>query len=148
MYHQPIKLPFSKLCKSVKSCLWLTFTLLHQFEPVLLFETLFFFLFSMLYTKYFLSIWSCQCLKQISFKIEKILSCLFWKQTWAIGYISMKHAWINECQCLFQYMLQAGYPPQDDLWSMARMKKQNENENEKWKMQMKSSLSWKPERAA
>ena len=45
MYHQPIKLPFSKLCKSVELCIWLTLTLLHQFEPVLLFETLFSFYF-------------------------------------------------------------------------------------------------------
>ena len=44
----------------------------------------------------------------------------------------MKHAWMNECQCLFQYMLQAGYSPG---WSVVngknektRMKRKNENE--------------------
>ena len=41
MYHQPIKLPFSKLCKSVGSRLWLATTPICRFEPMLLFETLF-----------------------------------------------------------------------------------------------------------
>jgi hypothetical protein len=62
------------------------------------------------------------------FENWKIFFCLFWKQTWATGYISMKHAWINACQCLFQYMLQAGYSPG---WSVVNGK--NEKTEWKWK---------------
>ena len=44
----------------------------------------------------------------------------------------MKHAWMNECQYLFQYMLQAGYSPG---WSVVNGKneKQDEIKNEKMK---------------
>ena len=148
MYHQPIKLPFSKLCKSVKSCLWLIFTLLHQFEPFYCLKLYFSFYFQCFIYKIF-SVYLIMSMSETNiFENWKIFFCLFWKQTWAIRYISMKHAWMNEYQCQFQYMSQAGYSPG---WSVVNGKneKQNETESEKkWKMKMKSSLSWKPERAA
>ena len=37
-------------------------------------------------------------------------------------------------------MVQAGYP-QDDLWSMARMKKQNENEKKKFEKNANEKLA-------
>ena len=47
----------------------------------------------------------------------------------------MKHAWINECQCLFQYMLQAGCSLR---WSVVNGK----NEKTEWKMK---NEKWKDE---
>jgi hypothetical protein len=90
----------------------------------LLFETLFFFLLSMLYIKHFLSILMMLMSETNIFENWKILLCLFWEQTWATGYISMKHAWMNECQC--RYMLQAGYSLG---WSVVNGK----NEKTEWK---------------
>jgi len=138
MYHQPIKLPFSKLCKSVELCPWLTFTLLHQFEPMLLFEILFSFYFQCYIRIIFFLFDNANVLNKHFWKIEKTFFRLFWKQTWATGYIQVNHAWIKERQCLFQYMLQADCSPG---WSVVngkneknrvKMKKwKDENENEK-----------------
>ena len=44
----------------------------------------------------------------------------------------MKQAWINECQCLFQYMLQAGYSLG---WSVVNGK----NEKTEWKWKLKKN---------
>ena len=44
---------------------------------------------------------------------------------------------MNEYQCLFQYIYKQ-VTPQDDLWSMARMKKQNESEKNEMEMKIKA----------
>ena len=94
----------------------------------LLFETLFFsFYFQCSIQNTFFLFDNVNVWNKHLWKLKNLL-CLFWKQTWAIGYISMKHAWTSECQCLFQYMLQAGYPPG---WSVVNGK--NEKTEWKWK---------------
>ena len=77
MYHQPIKLPFSKLCKSVESRLRLTTTLIHQIEPVLLFKTLFSSTFKAIYNLFSFYFDNDNAWNKHFWKLKTF--CLFWK---------------------------------------------------------------------
>lgn len=144
MYHQPIKLPFSKLCKSVKSCLWLTLTLLHQFELFYCLKLYFLSTFNALY-KIFL------------FQLIMLMSETNIFENWKIFLSILKANLSNRVHfnetCMNEWMsmsisihVTSRLLPRMICGQWQEWKTEWNEKNEK--IQMKSSLSWKPERAA
>ena len=147
MYHQPIKLPFSKLCKSVKSCPRLTFTLLHQFEPFYCLKFYFLSTFNALYRIF--SFYLIMSMSETNiFENWKIFSCLFLKANLS-NRVHFNETCMNEWVSIsLSIQVTSRLLPRMICGQWQEWKKNENEKKNKKKKKIKSSLSWKPERAA